>query len=155
MKQKQPNGWALLPILVFLVLYLGNGIYFEYIHPVKGQMGFYVMSVVVAFVIALGVAFLQNRSFSFDEKIHVCATGIGDDNITIMLFIFLLAGAFSGIAQAAGGAESTAHMLLNIIPGNFAVPGLFLIACLISMAMGTSVGTISVLIPIEIGRAHV
>ena len=83
MKQKQPNGWALLPILVFLVLYLGNGIYFEYIHPVKGQMGFYVMSVVVAFVIALGVAFLQNRSLSFDEKIHVCATGIGDDNITI------------------------------------------------------------------------
>ena len=150
MKQKQPNGWALLPILVFLVLYLGNGIYFEYIHPVKGQMGFYVMSVVVAFVIALGVAFLQNRSLSFDEKIHVCATGIGDDNITIMLFIFLLAGAFSGIAQAAGGAESTAHMLLNIIPGNFAVPGLFLIACLISMAMGTSVGTISVLIPIAV-----
>ena len=50
MKQKQPNGWALLPILVFLVLYLGNGIYFEYIHPVKGQMGFYVISIVVTFV---------------------------------------------------------------------------------------------------------
>ena len=96
MKQKQPNGWALLPILVFLVLYLGNGIYFEYIHPVKGQMGFYVMSVVVAFVIALGVAFLQNRSLSFDEKIHVCVIGIGDDNITasarlpLILFLFVI-----------------------------------------------------------------
>lgn len=154
MKQKEPNGWALLPILVFLVLYLGNGIYFEYIHPVDGQMGFYVMSVVVAFLIALCVAFIQNRSLSFDQKIHVCAKGIGDDNITIMLFIFLLAGAFSGIAKAAGGAESTANLLLNVIPENFAVPGLFIIACLISMAMGTSVGTISVLTPIAVSVAQ-
>jgi Na+/H+ antiporter NhaC len=65
-----------------------------------------------------------------------------------MLFIFLMAGAFSGIASEAGGASSTANLLLSIIPGKFAVPGLFLIACLISMAMGTSVGTISVLAPI-------
>ena len=60
MKKKKPNPIALLPIVVFLVLYLGVGIYFEYIHPVEGQMGFYVMSVVVAFMIALVVAFLQN-----------------------------------------------------------------------------------------------
>ena len=70
----------------------------------------------MAFVIALVVAFLQNRSLSFDEKIHVCARGIGDDNIVIMLFIFLMAGAFSGIASAAGGAESTANLLLDILP---------------------------------------
>jgi Na+/H+ antiporter NhaC len=111
-------------------------------------MGFYIISVVVAFTVALAVALLQNRRISFDEKIHLCAKGIGDDNITIMLFIFLLAGAFSGIAKEAGGASSTANLLLSIIPAQFAIPGLFIIACLISMAMGTSVGTISVLVPI-------
>lgn len=150
----KPNAKALLPILVFLVLYLGIGIFFEYIHPIKGQMGFYIMSVVLAFTIALIVAFLQNRAVPFEEKIHICAKGIGDDNITIMLFIFLFAGMFSGIAQAAGGAESTANLLLSILPDSFAVPGLFLIACLISMAMGTSVGTISVLVPISTSLAH-
>ncbi|HAB94484.1 MAG TPA: sodium:proton antiporter [Lachnospiraceae bacterium] len=142
------NPKALLPILLFLLVYLGNGIFFEYIRPTEGQMGFYVVSVVLAFSIALIAAFLQNRELSFDEKIHICAKGIGDDNIVIMLFIFLMAGAFSGIASEAGGASSTANLLLSIIPGKFAVPGLFLIACLISMAMGTSVGTISVLAPI-------
>jgi Na+/H+ antiporter NhaC len=145
---KKPNARALLPILVFLILYLGSGIYFEYIHPQKGGMGFYVMSVVVAFVIALIVALLQNRKLNFDQKIHICAKGIGDDNITIMLFIFLVAGAFSGIASKAGGAVSTANLLLNIIPAKFAIPGMFIIACLISMAMGTSVGTVTVLVPI-------
>ena len=142
------NPAALLPIFLFLILYLGNGVYFEYIHPSEGQMGFYVVSVVLAFSIALIVAFLQNRSRTFDEKIRSCAAGIGDENIVIMLFIFLMAGAFSGIASAAGGAASAAHLMLSIIPDKFTVPGLFLISCLISMAMGTSVGTISVLCPI-------
>lgn len=148
------NPAALLPILLFLILYLGNGIYFEYIHPVEGQMGFYVVSVVLAFSIALIAAFLQNRSRSFDEKIRTCARGIGDENIVIMLFIFLMAGAFSGIASSAGGASSTANLMLNIIPGKGVVPGLFLTACLISMAMGTSVGTISVLCPIACAVAE-
>ncbi len=148
METKKPKGRALLPIVIFLILYLGSGIYFEYIHPLEGQMGFYIMSVVVAFSIALIVAMMQNRALTFDEKIHICAQGIGDDNITIMLFIFLMAGAFSGIAKEAGGAVSIANLLLSIIPGGFAIPGLFLIACLISMAMGTSVGTITVLVPI-------
>ena len=149
-----PNPKALVPIGVFLVLYLGNGIFFEYIKPAEGRMGFYVVSVVLAFSVSLIVAFLQNRKRSFDEKIHICAEGIGDDNIVIMLFIFLLAGAFSGIAGEAGGASSTANLLLSVIPGRFAVPGLFLIACLISMAMGTSVGTISVLTPIACAVAR-
>ena len=154
MKKKKPNPIALLPIVVFLVLYLGVGIYFEYIHPVEGQMGFYVMSVVVAFMIALVVAFLQNGKVSFDDKMKICAKGIGDENISIMIFIFLIAGCFSGIAKEAGGAASTANLLLSIIPGKFAIPGLFLIACLISMSMGTSVGTISVLAPIAVTVAQ-
>lgn len=151
--KKEPNGSALLPIIIFLVVYLGSGIYYEYINPPEGGMGFYVMSVVVAFMIAMTVAFLQNKDLTFDQKIHACARGIGDDNITIMLFIFLLAGAFSGIAGESGGAASTANMLLNIVPGNFAIPGLFVIACIISMAMGTSCGTISVIAPIAVNVA--
>ncbi|SDI11856.1 Na+/H+ antiporter NhaC [Pseudobutyrivibrio sp. 49] len=146
--QPKANAKALLPIALFLVLYLGNGIYFQYISPIEGQMGFYVVSVVLSFTFALILAFTQNRSKSFEEKIHICAEGIGDDNIVTMLFIFILAGAFSGVAGEAGGASSTANLLLSVIPGRFAVPGLFIIACLISMAMGTSVGTISVLAPI-------
>ena len=143
MDKKKPNGLALLPIIVFLVVYLGSGIYYEYVNPPEGGMGFYVMSVVVAFMVALAVAFVQNPELSFNEKITACAKGIGDDNITIMLFIFLLAGAFSGVAKASGGAESTANMLLDVIPAGFAIPGLFIIACIISMAMGTSVGNVA------------
>ena len=150
----ESNPKALFPIGLFLILYLGNGIFFEYVKPADGQMGFYVVSVVLAFSISLIAAFLQNNKISFDEKIHICAQGIGDDNIVIMLFIFLMAGAFSGIASEAGGAASTANMLLNVIPGKFVVPGLFLIACLISMAMGTSVGTITVIAPIACAVAQ-
>ena len=150
---KKANVKALFPIVVFLVLYLGNGIYFEYINPLEGQMGFYVVSVVLSFSIALICAFVQNRKLSFNEKIHLCAVGIGDDNIVTMLFIFILAGAFSGIASAAGGATSAANMLLSVIPSGFELPGLYLIACLISMAMGTSVGSITVLTPIAVAVA--
>ena len=153
MNETKPNLKALLPILIFLIVYLGSGIYYEYINPQKGQMGFYVMSVVVAFMIALIVAFIQNPALSFEKKIHICAKGVGDDNIVTMLFIFLMAGAFSGVAQASGSATSTAYLLLDIIPPNFAVPALFIIACLISMAMGTSVGTITVLVPIAFAVA--
>lgn len=149
-KQLRANFGALAPILVFLAIYLGNGIYFEYVNPVEGKMGFYITSVVVSFGIALIVAFLQNRRLSFDDKIRACARGIGDANIVIMLLIFLLAGAFSGIAGAAGGASSAAHMLLNVIPADYALPGMFVIACIISIAMGTSVGTISVLAPVAL-----
>ncbi|MBO4365127.1 MAG: Na+/H+ antiporter NhaC family protein [Eggerthellaceae bacterium] len=144
---------ALLPIVVFLVLYLGTGVYFEYIYPIEGQMGFYIMSVVVAFLVALTVALLQNRKLGFDDKLRVCARGVGDENIIIMIFIFLFAGVFSGLASEAGGAASTANMLLSVIPDAFVIPGLFLIAAVISLAMGTSVGTISVLVPIAVAVA--
>lgn len=153
MEKKEPRLSALLPILIFLIVYLGSGIYYEYIRPAEGGMGFYIMSVVVAFMISLTVAFLQNRKLSFDEKIHLCAQGIGDDNITTMLFIFLMAGAFSGLAQEAGGAASTANLLIDVLPSGFAIPGLFIIACLISMSMGTSCGTITVLTPIAVNVA--
>ena len=136
---------ALLPILVFFVFFLGIGIYYEYIYPQEGVQGFYVMSVVVAFMAALTAALFQNRSVSFDEKMRICASGMGDDNILIMIFIFLLAGAFSGVASASGCAADTANLLLSIVPGRLTVLGIFLIACIISMSMGTSCGTITVM----------
>lgn len=149
MKQKK-GALALLPILVFLIIYIGVGVFYEYIQPQEGIQGFYVMSVVVAFMAAIAVALFQNRSVSFDEKIRICASGMGDDNILTMIFIFLLAGSFSGVASASGCAEDTANLLLSIVPGNLTVLGIFLISCIISMAMGTSCGTITVVGPLAL-----
>ena len=138
------NYAALLPIAVFLVFYLGAGIAFR---------DFYVMPAIVGFLIALFVAFLQNRALSFDEKVSVIARGLADENIITMCLIFLAAGAFSGIVSAAGGADSTVTLALHAVPPSFSVVGLFLIGCFISTAMGTSVGTVTVLVPFAVGIA--
>ena len=148
---KKKGASALLPILVFLFIYIGVGVYYEYICPQEGVQGFYVMSVVVAFIAALTVALLQNRTVSFDEKLRICAEGMGDDNILTMILIFLLAGAFSGVASASGCATDTANLLLSIVPGRLTVLGIFLIACIISMAMGPSCGTITVMGSLALG----
>lgn len=140
--EKKGRASALLPIVVFLVIFLGSGI-------VTGD--FYSMPTIVAFLIALGVAFLQNRSVSFDEKIHIIAKGVGDDNIITMSLIFLCAGGFSGAVTAAGGVESTVNLGLSILPPSVAVAGLFVIGCFISVSMGTSMGTIAALAPIAVG----
>lgn len=133
---------ALLPIGIFLVIFLGAGIIFE---------DFSAMPAIVAFLIALFSAFLQNRSLSFDDKIRVIAGGLGEENIITMSLIFLCAGGFSGAVTAAGGADSTVNLGLSLIPANFAVAGLFIIGCFISVSMGTSMGTISTLAPIAAG----
>ena len=112
---------------------------------------FYAMPTIVAFLIALAVAFFQNPSLNFNEKIKVCAKGIGDDNVIIMCLIFLAAGGFSGAVTAAGGATSAVYLGLSLIPPKFAVVGVFLIGCFISISMGTSVGTIVALSPIAVG----
>ena len=133
---------ALLPILVFLVLFIGSGIIMK---------DFYAMPTIVAFLIALAVAFFQNPSLKFNDKIKACAKGVGDDNVITMCLIFLAAGAFSGAVSAAGGVDSTVNLGLSLIPSQFAVVGLFLIGCFISVSMGTSVGTIVALAPIAVG----
>ncbi len=143
-KNTKGNIFALLPILVFLVVFLGGGILFN---------DFYAMPAVVAFMIALFVAFLQNRKISFAEKIKEIAKGAGNENIITMCLIFLCAGAFSGAVTAAGGVDSTVNFGLSILPPNLSVVGLFVIACFISVAMGTSVGTITALAPIATGIA--
>ena len=94
MGNERGNGAALLPIGVFLVMFLGSGI-------ITGD--FYAMPAIVAFLIALLVAFIQNRGLSFQEKISIISRGVGDENIITMSLIFLSAGAFSGAVTAAGG----------------------------------------------------
>ena len=91
---KKSNATALLPVLVFLVLYLGLGIIFEYI--CKIPMGFYNIPIIVAFLAAILVACIQNRDVSFDEKLQIMAGGLADKNIITMLLIFLTAGVFVG-----------------------------------------------------------
>ena len=144
---EKKKAWALLPIGVFLVLYLGLGILFEYVMGI--EMGFYSVPIVVIFLAALFVACLQNRSISFDEKIKIMGEGVGDKNIVTMLLIFLLAGIFVGVVGR-GSAESVANFLLSIFPPRLSVLVLFIVACFVSTAMGTSVGTITLITPIAV-----
>lgn len=140
-EQKKGRAAALLPILVFLVIFLGAGIVFE---------DFYAMPAIVAFLIALLTAFIQNRKAGFDANIRLIAKGVGDENIITMCLIFLAAGGFSGAVTAAGGASSTVNLGLSIMPAGVAIVGLFIIGCFISVSMGTSMGTIGALAPIAV-----
>lgn len=147
---KKGNWGALLPIGVFLVMYLGLGILFEYV--MKIPMGFYNIPIVVSFLFALLVACLQNRELSFDRKLEIMAQGVGDKNIITMLLIFMMAGIFVGVVGR-NAAESVAYFLLSIFPAQYAVIVLFIVGCFVSSAMGTSVGTITLLVPITVAIA--
>ena len=144
---KKGNVWALLPIGVFVLLYLSLGITFEYIMQIP--MGFYNVPIVVAFLVAVLVACLQNRGLSLDEKLSVMGTGVGDKNIITMLLIFMMAGIFVGVVGRSS-AESVAYFLLSVTPPRLAVVVIFLVSCFVSTAMGTSVGTITLLTPIAV-----
>ncbi len=144
---KKSNPLALLPIGVFLVIYLGLGITFEYI--MKINMGFYNIPIVVAFLAAILVACIQNRRINFNQKIELMGKGIGDPNIVTMILIFLEAGIFVGVVGRQS-AESVAYFMLDLIPVQYAVAVLFVVACFVSLAMGTSVGTITLITPIAV-----
>ena len=144
---KKGNPIALLPIGVFLVMYLGLGLMFEYVMRIP--MGFYNIPIVIAFMVGILTACLQNRSISFDRKLEIMGEGVGDKNIITMLLIFLAAGAFVGVVGRSS-AQSVAYFMLSIIPARFAVAVLFVVACFISTAMGTSVGTITLITPIAV-----
>ena len=150
-KMKKGNWKALLPIAVFLVLYLGLGICFEYV--LKIPMGFYNIPIVVSFLIALLVACLQNPKLKFDEKLTIMSRGVGDKNIVTMILIFMAAGIFVGVVGRSS-AESVAYFLLSIIPAQYAVMVMFVVSCFVSLAMGTSVGTITLITPIAIAVAN-
>lgn len=145
------NWKALLPIGVFLVMYLGLGILFEYVMQIP--MGFYNIPIVVSFLTALLIACLQNPKLKFDDKLKIMAAGVGDKNIITMILIFMTAGIFVGVVGRSS-AESVAYCLLSIIPARFAVLVLFLVSCFVSIAMGTSVGTITLITPIAVAVAN-
>ena len=136
------NPKALLPIAAFLVLYVGLG----------AVLGFSNVPITIIFLAAILVACLQNPKLKLDEKLEVMGRGAGDKNIITMLLIFLAAGAFVGVAGRSS-AESVAYFMLSIIPARFAVAVLFVVACFVSTAMGTSVGTITLITPIAVAVA--
>ena len=144
---KKGNVAALLPIGVFLVLYLGLGVLFEYGMGIS--MGFYNIPIVVIFLIALLVACFQNRKLPFDDKLVVMGRGIGDKTIVTMILIFMAAGVFVGTVGR-DSAESVAYLMLSIIPAEFSVAVLFVVSCFVSISMGTSVGTITLITPIAV-----
>ena len=148
---KKGNPIALLPIGVFAVLYLTLGIVFEY--ALKIEMGFYSIPVVAVFLVALLVACLQNRKVSLDEKFEIMGRGVGDKNIITMLIIFMLAGIFVGVVGRSS-AESVAYFLLSITPPQLSVLVIFIVSCFVSTAMGTSVGTITLITPIAVAIAQ-
>lgn len=147
---KKGNWKALLPIAVFLVMYLGLGILFEYVLDIP--MGFYNIPIVVSFLAALLAACLQNPALKFDDKLQIMAKGVGDKNIITMILIFMTAGIFVGVVGRSS-AESVAYFLLSIIPAQYAVIVLFIVSCFVSLAMGTSVGTITLITPIAVAVA--
>lgn len=149
--KKNSKPIALLPIGVFLVAYLGIGITFEYI--MKIPMGFYNVPIIVAFMLSILVACLQNRKVKFDEKLAIMGKGIGDKDILTMILIFITAGIFVGVVGRSG-AESVAYFTLSLIPARYSVVVLFCVSCFVSLAMGTSVGTITLITPIAVAVSN-
>ncbi|MBG9757112.1 Na+/H+ antiporter NhaC family protein [Lysinibacillus sp. fkY74-1] len=139
---RRENPWALIPFVVFIILFIGSGV-------MTGD--FYAFPVIVAISISGAVALAMNRKESFSRKVDIFCQGAGNLNVMLMVIIFLLAGAFSEVAKGMGAVDSTVNFALSIIPQNLLVVGLFIIACFISLSMGTSVGTIVALAPIGVG----
>jgi Na+/H+ antiporter NhaC len=142
MINEKGNLLALLPLLIFVSLFLGAGI-------ISGD--FYAFPVLVSIIIAAVVALFMNRKDSLNAKVERFAKGAGHPDIMIMVFIFLLAGAFSGVAEKMGAVDSTVNLALSVLPENLLIVGLFLIAAFVSLSMGTSMGTIAALAPIGVG----
>ena len=135
---------ALSPLVVFLALYLISSLIVK---------DFYKVPVASAFLLASIYAILISRGGKLERKVAVFSRGAGDKNVLLMIWIFVLAGAFASTAKAIGSIEATVNLTLMILPGKLILAGLFLAACFISMAIGTSVGTIVALVPIAAGIA--
>ncbi|SIQ28020.1 putative methionine transporter, NhaC family [Alkalispirochaeta americana] len=146
-----PSCVALLPLLLFLALFIGTGAALT----LRGtSMAFYQLSAAVAVLPALVLSLLlgMGRSkTSLDTQLATFVRGVGDSNIITMCLIYLLAGAFASVATSIGGVTSTVNLGLALVPPAFVLPGLFLIAAFVSTAMGTSMGTIAAVAPIAVG----
>lgn len=138
------NLMAFLPLIVFVLLFIGSGILTN---------DFSNMPLNVAILVASAVALMMNRKETFSKKVDIFTKGAGHPNIILMAIIFILAGAFAGVARGMGAVESTVNLGLSILPANLLMVGLFVIGCFISISMGTSMGTIVALAPIGVGIA--
>ncbi|MFD1017913.1 Na+/H+ antiporter NhaC family protein [Thalassobacillus hwangdonensis] len=142
MQSNNRNKRAFLPFILFLALFLGSGI-------LTGD--FYKMPILVAALLAAGFSLAQNRKKPLMEKVEEFAKGAGHPDIMIMVFIFILAGAFSEVATQMGAVESTVNLALSVLPQGLIIAGLFIIGGFVSISMGTSTGTIAALAPIGVG----
>ena len=143
------RGSALIPFLVFILLYLGTGIILQ----MQGvEMAFYQLPAPVAILVAVIVAFAMFKGKT-DEKTADFIKGCGDDNILTMCFIYLFAGAFAAVAKAMGGVDATANLGLSIIPAQFITAGMFVISAFLAVSTGSSMGTIGAIGPIAIATA--
>lgn len=143
----QGNFKALLPILIFVVLYMVLGVYMAYFSD--GSYTFGNVPVLLVILIATLVAVLQSKRANMTEKLGVMAKGMADRNLITMLMIFLVAGIFAGVLGREGAA-SVANLFLTFIPSEWAVVIIFIVSAFVSLAMGTSVGTITIITPIAI-----
>lgn len=140
---------SLLPLGIFLALFLGTGLYFNF----KGvAFAFYQLPAPVAAIAGIIAAFTI-LSGTIEDKMNTFVKGVGDANIIIMCMIYLLAGGFATVAKAMGGVDSVVNFGLSVIPPNLVIPGLFIIASFVSTAMGTSMGTIAAVAPIAVDVA--
>ena len=144
-KLQQGSFWALSPLIVFVLLFLGVGI-------ITGD--FTTMPLNVAIVIASIFGLVQNRKKPFGEKIDIFTKGAGHPNIILMVLIFILAGAFSQTTEDMGGVQSTVNLGLTLIPENLLIVGLFVISMSVSISMGTSVGTVAAIAPVGFGLSQ-
>ena len=137
---KPMNGWlAISPLIVFLAVYLVSSLIAN---------DFYTVPVSSAFIIASIYAIVISRCKTLEERMTIFSRGAANSNILLMIWIFILAGAFASTAKQIGAIDATVNIALKLLPGNLLYAGLFVAACFISMSIGTSVGTIAALVPI-------
>jgi len=148
-KKTKANGKALLPFLIFILIYLGSGIILQ----TKGvEMAFYQFPAPVAIMIAIVIAFFMFKGTT-EEKLADFIKGCGDENILTMCLIYLFAGAFASVASSMGGVTATANLGLSLIPAQYITAGIFVIASFLSISTGSAMGTIGALGPIAIATA--
>ena len=150
LNEKKPNGLALIPFVIFIAIYMGAGVYYQ----VKGkEMAFYQFPSVTAMFLAVLAAFIMFKG-TINEKFDVFAKGAANVDILTMLMIYILAGAFASVAANMGGRESTVNLGLSLVPVQFLAAGLFVISAFMGTATGSSMGTVSAVIPIAVGIAE-
>jgi Na+/H+ antiporter NhaC len=148
MTTKSP--WALLPMLLFMALFIGSGLYYQ---AEGAEFAFYKISAPVAILPAIVLALLLARG-NINQRVEQFVQGCANPTIVTMLLIFLLAGGFASVAKAIGGMDAVVNLCLGVIPSSFVLPGLFIMTALMATAMGSSMGSIAAVVPIAVGIAE-